>query len=299
MTRSPLFDLSGRQHAGARLAMIVVLGYLTVAGGVWLGLWGDGWSQLTGDMWESPSARHWLGTNLLGQDIFQRAIASTASAFEIGLIVALASTLLGTVIGGVAGYFSQTWIDELALWLKGTFEAIPFYLLVAAVAFALQSHPWSMHLAMIVTFWTPTARVVRAEAMRIARRDFIEAARAAGATPARIITRHVLPNLNHIVLVQATLVFVAAIKAEVVLSFLGIGVQDSISWGVMIAEAGQEIVAGRYMNFVVASGFLFVLVMAFNRVADHLQDRLDPRTRQFNRVGTRRYDGGPPVAQSG
>lgn len=299
MSRLALYNLPGRQHTGARLAIIVVLGYLTVAGGVWLGLWGDGWSQLTGEMWEPPSARHWLGTNLLGQDIFQRAIASTASAFEIGLIVALASTLFGTVIGGVAGYFSQTWLDEVLLWLKGTFEAIPFYLLVAAVAFALQRHPWSMHLAMIVTFWTPTARVVRAEAMRIARRDFIEAARAGGASPARIITRHVLPNLNHIVLVQATLVFVAAIKAEVVLSFLGIGVQDSISWGVMIAEAGQEIVAGRYMNFVVASGFLFVLVMAFNRVADHLQDRLDPRTRQFNRAGANRYDEGPPVAQSG
>lgn len=299
MTRIvPVNPLAGR-HVGARLAIIIVLGYLAVAGGVWLGLWGDGWSQMTGAMWESPSARHWLGTNLLGQDIFQRAIASTASAFEIGLIVAVASTLLGTLIGGVAGYFSQSWLDEVLLWLKGTVEAIPFYLLVAAVAFALQRHPWSMHLAMIVTFWTPTARVVRAEAMRIARREFIEAARAGGATPARIITRHVLPNLNHLVLVQATLVFVAAIKAEVVLSFLGIGVQDSISWGVMIAEAGQEIVAGRYMNFIAASGFLFVLVMAFNRVADHLQDRLDPRTRQFKPGGARRYDENPPVAQSG
>lgn len=270
-----------RRPVGATLSVVVVGAFALAAIGVWTGLWGGNWAQQAGAMWEAPSSQHWLGTNRLGQDIFARALASTASAFEIGLVVALASTLVGTLAGMVAGYFGQTWIDELLLWLKGTLEAIPFYLLVAALALAMGQSPGAMQLAMIAAFWTPTARVVRAETMRIAGRGFVEAARAGGSTSRRILLRHILPNLGYVVLVQATLIFVAAIKAEVILSFLGIGVQDSISWGVMIAEAGQEILAGEYMNFIAASGFLFALVMAFNRLADRMQDHLDPRARRF------------------
>lgn len=262
-----------------RLALGAVLVYFGAACGVWLGLWGSDWSLITGTMWEAPSAGHWLGTNLLGQDIFQRTLAGTATAFEVGLLVALTTTALGAVAGGLAGYFSHTWVDELLLWIKGTLDAIPFYLFVAAVAFALHGYAGAMQMAMIATFWTTTARLVRAETMRIRELDFVAAARVSGLGPWRIIVRHILPNTAHVLLVQATLTFVAAIKAEVILSFLGLGVRDSISWGVMIAEAGQEILAGQYMNFIAASVALFGLVMAFNRLADQLQDRLDPRTR--------------------
>lgn len=262
-------------------ALVVVIGYFIIACGVWFGLWASGWSELSGRMWEPPSMRHWLGTNLLGQDIFQRALASTATAFEIGVVVSIATTAMGAIFGALAGYYSQSWLDEVLLWIKGTLDAIPFYLFVAAVAFALHGHGLAMHIAMIATFWTTTARLVRAETMRIRQLEFIEAARAIGVRPWRVVTRHILPNLSHVLLVQATLVFIAAIKAEVVLSFLGIGVQDSISWGVMIAEASQEILAGQYMNFVTASGFLFALVMALNLMADRMQDALDPKTRQM------------------
>ena len=261
------------------LALLVVALYAIAAMGVWLGLWASEWSHLSGDMWEAPSTHHWLGTNRLGQDILARAVAATATAFEIGAVVAVSTTVLGGLIGTVAGYCNQSWLDELILWVTGTLDAIPFYLFVAAVAVALQGHDFAMHLAMIVTFWTTTARLVRAETMRISQSGFIEAAHAGGSQPRRIITRHLLPNLVHVLLVQTTLVFVVAIKIEVVLSFLGIGVQDSISWGVMMAEAGQDILAGEYMNFVVASAFLFGLVMAGSLLADHMQDALDPRVR--------------------
>lgn len=256
------------------LAPAAVLAFVFIALGVWLGLWAGDWAAMTGSMWETPSGNHWLGTNRLGQDILARALASTATAFEVGLLVGVSTTALGGLLGVVAGYLSQTWIDELILWLKGTIDAIPFYLFVIAVAFALHSHPLAMHLAMIVTFWTTTARLVRAETIRISKSGFIEAARAGGSTPSRIMIRHLLPNLVHVLLVQSTLVFVAAIKAEVILSFLGIGVQDSISWGLMLAEAGQDVLAGQYMNFIAASLFLFVLVMAGSLLADRLQDSL-------------------------
>lgn len=260
----------------------IIAVYIAMAVGVWAGWWAVGWGEIVGGMWEPPSARHWLGTNLLGQDILTRAVAGTATAFEIGLVVALVSTALGSLIGVTAGYHEGSWIDSSLVWLAGTIDAIPFYLFVAALAFAMHGHPAAMQLAMIATFWTTTARLVRAETQRIRRLDFIEAARACGTPPSRIMLRHVLPNLSHLILVQATLVFVAAIKVEVVLSFLGLGVQDSISWGVMIAEAGQEILAGQYMNFIAASVFLFGLVMSFNGLADRLQEYLDPRLRRLH-----------------
>ncbi len=258
-------------------ALGVVLVYLLVALGVWLGLWGQGWSQVDGPMWAPPGPDHWLGTNIIGQDIFERAVYSTRTAFEVGLVVAVLSTLLGGVLGALAGYFSNRWTDELILWLMGVLDAMPFFLFVAALAYALQGNPYAMHIAMIATFWTTTARLVRGEVIKLKNLEFVEAARAIGLPRRLIIFRHILPNTFHILLVQATIVFVSAIKSEVILSFLGLGVTDGVSWGLMIAESTQEVQAGHFSNFITASTFLFVLVMAFNLFADALQDALDPK----------------------
>ncbi len=273
---------------GERLAIVVLLAYVLACLGVWLGVWGDGWAAISGALREPPSAQHWLGTNRLGQDLFERLLASTATAFEVGLPVALASVFLGALVGGVAGYSAGRPIDALLTWLIGTIDAVPFYLFVAAVSYAMQGFPGAMHLAMILSFWTLTARLVRTETMRLRQREFVFAARVSGLNARRILVRHILPNTAPLLLVQTSLVFVAAIKAEVVLSFLGIGLQDSISWGIMIAEAGQEILAGHYMNFVTASLALFVLVLSVNQLADRLQERLDPRS-HAGMAGTRRH----------
>jgi peptide/nickel transport system permease protein len=254
--------------------------YLLAAAGVWTGVWGADWAAITGDLRESPSLQHWLGTNRLGQDILARLLAGTAKAFEVGLVVALASVAFGAFIGGLAGYFAHRRIDGVVLWVTGTIDAVPFYLFVAAMAFALQGWPGTMHLAMIMSFWTLTARLVRTETMRLRQRQFIAAARVSGLSAPQVLMRHILPNTAPLLLVQSSLVFVAAIKAEVVLSFLGIGLQDSISWGIMIAEASQEILAGHYTNFIAASLALFVLVLSINRLSDRLQERFDPRIRQ-------------------
>lgn len=257
--------------AGALLA-----GYLAVALGVWLGAWGQDWSATAGPMWAPPSAEYWFGTNVIGQDIFQRAIQSTATAFEIGFAVALLATALGAVLGGAAGA-AGSWADESLLWAAGVIDSIPFFLFVAALSFALEGWPWAVHAAMIAAFWTTTARLVRAEVRRLRTLPFVEAARAAGLSWPRILFRHLLPNTTHIMLVQATLAFVAAIKAEVILSFLGLGNAD-VSWGQMIAESTQEILAGQFANFASASLMLMGLVLAFNLFADSLQDAMDPRS---------------------
>ena len=257
--------------------VLVVALFSAVALCVWSGLLGQGWSEVSGHRWESASTAHWFGTNLLGQDILQRTLFSTATAFEVGLVVTVSSTILGTVLGGLSGWYSHSWLDEIILWFKGVLDSIPFYLFAAAVAFALQDSPWAMHLAMIITFWTTTARIIRGEVMRIKQREFIEAAHAIGLPGLVTVFRHVLPNTFHILLVQASIVFVAAINTEVILSFLGLGVQDGVSWGLMLAESSQEVLAGHFGNFIAAGGSLFILLMGFNLFSDALQDALDTR----------------------
>lgn len=270
-----------RSYPGEPLALAVVAAFLLAALGVWAGLWGTDWAAISGQLREPPSPAHWLGTNRLGQDVFERLLAGAATAFEVGLLVALVTVTMGAIIGGLAGYLAHSRTDALVTWLIGTIDAIPFYLFVAAVAFAMQDWPGAMHLAMIMSFWTLTARLIRTETMRLRQRDFVAAARVSGGGTRRILFGHILPNLAPLLLVQVSLVFVAAIKAEVVLSFLGIGLQDSISWGIMIAEASQEILAGHYTNFVAASGALFLLVFSVNRLTDRIQERLDPRVRRM------------------
>ncbi len=266
-----------RRDRWGLMALTVVAGYALIAVGVALGLWGQDWSLITGPRWSPPSSEHWFGTNLIGQDIFERALYSTRTAFEIGLIVAISSTLIGAIFGVVSGFYAGSWIDDLILWQKGVLDAMPFYLFVAAVAYALAGSIWAMHIAMIVTFWTLTARLVRGEVIKLRSLGFVEAAIATGVPAPVILFRHILPNTSHILLVQGTIVFVSAIKAEVILSFLGLGVQDGTSWGLMIAESAQEVLSGQVMNFAVASTMMFVLIMAFNLFADSLQDALDPK----------------------
>ena len=267
-----------RRDRVGMVALLVVLVYALIALGVMLGWWATDWAEVGGTKWAPLSAEHWLGTNVIGQDIFSRAIYSTRTAFEVGLIVAVGATLLGAVLGAIAGFFSATWVDELVIWLMGVLDSVPFILLVAAIAYSLQGSSWAMHIAMVATFWIGTARLVRGEVIKLKGQEFVESAHAIGLGRMSIIFRHILPNTFHILLVQATLSFVAAIKSEVILSFLGLGVKDGMSWGLMISESTFEVLAGYFNNFIAASALMFGLVMAFNMFSDALQDALDPRT---------------------
>jgi len=266
-----------RHDLTGMISLVFVMLYMLVALGVIFGWWASDWGDVTGGKWEGSSATHWFGTNLIGQDIFSRAIYSTKTAFEVGLVVAFIATAVGAVLGAISGFFSGSWIDEILLWVMGVLDSIPFYLFVAAIVFAMQDSPYAMHVAMISTFWTSASRLVRGEVIKLRGLEYIEAAHAIGVPEFTIIFRHILPNTTHILLVQATITFVAAIKSEVILSFLGLGVKDGMSWGLMIAESTQEVLAGFFNNFLAASVLMFGLVMAFNMFADALQDALDPR----------------------
>ena len=260
-----------------KIGAFIVLVYLIIAIGVWLGFWGLTWSDTSENIRQAPSFQYLFGTNMIGQDIFTRVIYSTKVAFEVGFIVAIFSTLLGAVLGSISGFYSGTWIDSIVLWIMGVLDSIPFYLFVAAVAFALKDNPFAMHIAMVSTFWTGTSRVVRGEVIKLKSQEFIEAARSIGVTENKIIFKHIMPNTSHILLVQSTIAFVAAIKSEVILSFLGMGVKDGVSWGLMISESTEDVLAGHFSNFLASSMFLFILVIAFNMFSDSMQDALDPK----------------------
>lgn len=257
------------------LLLIVVFALLWAA--VALGVIGQNWAQASGDRWEGISREHWWGTNLLGQDIFQRSIYSVKVAFEIGMLVTLSSGLIGAMAGAAAGWRKDSWLDQCIVLLMGIIDSIPFYLFVAAVTFALQGHVLAMQLAMVACFWTSTARLVRAEVLRLREQEFVLSALLLGLPAWRVLERHVLPNTSHVLLAQSAVVFAAAIKAEVILSFLGLGVQNGVSWGLMLAESTQEVLAGQFNNFWAASLPLFALLLGFNLLADALQSALDPR----------------------
>ena len=265
------------ESKSAMVGLLLVSFFALVSLAVWLGLTGQDWAQAHGGRWESAGLEHWFGTNVLGQDIFQRSVYSVKVAFEIGVTVALSSSALGAAAGAMAGWRKDSWLDESIVLLMGILDSIPLYLFVAALAFALQGNSFAMQIAMIATFWTTTARLVRAEVMRLREQDFVHSARLLGLPDWRVLARHVLPNTSHIVLAQSTIVFAAAIKTEVVLSFLGLGVQDGVSWGLMLAESTQEVLAGHFNNLWAASLPLFALLLGFNLLADALQTALDPR----------------------
>jgi peptide/nickel transport system permease protein len=202
---------------------------------------------------------------------------SVKVAFEIGVLVALSSTVLGAIAGAAAGWLKDSWLDEAIILLMGILDSIPLYLFVAALAFALQGVSFAMQVAMVVCFWTTTARLVRAEVLRLREQEFVQSAVLLGVPAWLVLVRHVLPNTSHILLAQSAIVFAAAIKAEVVLSFLGLGVQDGVSWGLMLAESTQEVLVGQFNNFWAASLPLFAVLLGFNLLADALQSALDPR----------------------
>lgn len=255
----------------------IVMLFLLIAILVWFGFIGQNWDALLADGYSGPSSTYWFGTTINGQDIFQRAIFSTKTAFEVGLVVAIFATTIGALSGALIGYFSGSWIDEFILWIMNSLDCIPYILMVAAISVSLNESPYAMHVAMMVAFWTGTARVVRGEVIKLKSMEFVEAAHSLGVPTYRIIFKHLLPNTAHIILIDMTLLFITAIKSEVILSFLGLGIKDSISWGVMISEASGEVTAGHFCNFFAASGMLFVLVLAFSMFSDSLQDALDPR----------------------
>ena len=227
---------------------------------------------------QAPSAQHWFGTDLFGQDVMSRIANGAGIAVLLGLTVASLAVAIGTVLGAAAGWFGK-WVDEVVVWLYSTVSSIPDVMLMIGIAFMLGRNFTSLLLAMGLTYWVGVCRVVRGEFIRLRDRDYVLAARAMGFGDARIMFVHVVPNVAHVMIVMFTLLFVEAIKAEVVLSFLGVGLSNEPSWGVLIQQAENELMSGQWWQITFTSMALFGIVLALQVFGDALRDALDPRLR--------------------
>ena len=222
-----------------------------------------------------------LGTDRQGRSIFIRAVYSGKIAIQVGVIVSVFAVGFGSLIGAAAGYIGGV-VDHAVIWLYSTFSSIPELVLLIVLAFMFRGSELErtlipLYAAFALTYWIGPCRVTRGEALKLKQLDFVQAANSIGAGKGRILTRHILPNTTHLIFINLSLLFIAAIKGEVVLTFLGLGLKEGASWGIMVDQSVPEVVAGFFWQIGAATFFMFVLVMAFNVLTDSLQDAFDPK----------------------
>lgn len=233
------------------------------------------------------SAKTWrdlalfLGTDRQGRSILLRSLYSIKVAVQIGLVASIISVLIGTVLGGAAAFFGG-WVDHVIVWLYSTFSAIPYIVLLMVMAAmflgsAFEGTLLPVYAAFCMTFWIGPCRVIRGEVMKLRELEYVQAATAVGFGRRHILLKHIIPNTTHLMFINFSLLFIGAIKSEVILSFLGLGVKNEPSWGVMINQSRQEVLSGFMWQIGSATFFMFVLVLAFNILSDALQDAFDPK----------------------
>jgi len=219
-----------------------------------------------------------LGGDKWGRDVLKKTIKGSETSIFVGLASAALATFLGTLFGAVAGYYGK-WTDDFFNWFYSVFNSIPYLLLILAVAAVLQQKgTLTIILILGLTGWTGVFRLIRAEYLKHKSREYVQAADAIGASNGRRMFVHIFPNVSHVVLVQLSILVVAFIKSEVILSFLGFGVPvDVVSWGSMLNEAQNELILGKWWQLVAAGTAMALLVTAFSLFTDALRDALDPK----------------------
>ena len=230
--------------------------------------------------YEPPSltSGHILGTDNLGRDVFRRLVQGTRIAYHVGVMTSLIALPLGVLLGCLGGYFGRK-TDAVVVWLCATVSSVPSLLLILAVAMVVGKGLAGLYWGIGLTTWVGVCRNIRAEVIKHRDRPYVQAARVLGYSDARILFRHILPNVMHIVLISFSIRFPAAVGTEVFVSFLGIGVQGEPSWGVMLNNARLRLWQGVWWEMAFVTLAIFGLVLAFNVLADELRDRFDPATR--------------------
>ena len=220
-----------------------------------------------------------LGGDRLGRDVLEKTIKGTEISVFVGVAAALVATTIGVFLGAFGGFFGGK-IGDFLEWVYNVFESIPNILLIFAFAAVVGRGVESVVIILALTGWTGMYRQVRAEFIKHSSREYVRSAEAIGATRMSRMFRHILPNVSHVVLVRMGLLVVGFIKAEVILSYLGLGVRvDQVSWGTMLAESQAELLLGHWWQLAAATLFMAVFVTAFSLMADALRDALDPKLR--------------------
>ena len=241
----------------------------------------------------APSLAQPLGTDALGRSVLQKTMLGVHVSMTVAVVCNLIAVPAGMILGAIAGYYGGR-IDDVIVWLYTTMLAVPGIIRLIAIKFAfadkilfedtfiemdLGEGISGMYIVLAISSWIGTCRLVRAETMKLRELDYVLAARAAGRRSFPIVIRHIIPNVFHIGIINFSLGFVGAISAEVILSYLNLGVKDMPSWGKMISQARMDLVVGRWWEISAAVAAMFIIVLAWNIFGDRLRDALDPKLR--------------------
>lgn len=240
----------------------------------------DVWAVHPEERFSPPSTQHWFGTDELGRDIFSRVIFGTRISLRIGMIVVVLALAIGVPLGLIAGTFGGL-LDEILMRVTDMFLSFPPLLLAMAISATLGASLENAMVAIAIAWWPWYARLIRSEALSIRERDYVEAARAAGATWVRLLFRHVLPNSLAPVIVQASMDFGSVILTSASLSFLGLGAQPPMpEWGLMI-NIGRSYFLTHWWIVTFPGLAILITVLSFNITGDGLREILDPKAERW------------------
>lgn len=259
------------------ICSLIVLFYVFVAFLGYLGLLPD-FQQRIGQSYQSPNSNFalWFGADVFGRSVLYKVLAGTQTAITMGFVVTMITIPIGIVLGAVAGYYGKK-IDALVVWLFSVVESLPSILLIIAISYTLGKGLVAVCIALAATSWVGLCRMIRGEFMKHKEQEYVLASRLVGANDFIIIFRHILPNVIHLAIVTASLMVLGAIKAEVMLTFLGVGIQDGASWGTMISDAPGELTNGIWWPLVAVVLAMFFIIYSLNVIGDAMRDALDPK----------------------
>lgn len=228
----------------------------------------------------APCAEHWFGTDKLGRDIFARVWIAGRVSLTIGIAGALLSAIIGCIYGGIAAYFGGV-VDDVMMRIVEILISVPYLIVVIVLSLVLESDGmFTLILAMTITGWCGTARMVRAQMLTIKNEEYVLAARALGVKPAKIITRHMIPNTLSTVIVAITFDIPGYIFSEAFLSYIGLGIQPpNTSWGAL-ASAAQGQMQFYPSQLFIPAGMIALTMLCFTLIGDGLRDALDPKMRK-------------------
>jgi len=282
-----------RRRKLAMISFVIIVAYFSLAGFIYVAELLDWevsptlWAKQTGDSYQPPSSENIFGTDIFGQSVFRKTLYGTKISMTVALCASFISIFIGVPLGAIAGFF-RGFVDEIIVWVYSTLSSIPYILLILAFAIVLRDKTLfgykltgitAVYLAIGLTSWVGICRLIRGEVIKHKEREYVLAARSYGCSERRIIFRHLIPNVFHLVIIDFSLRFVAFIHAEVILSFLGLGEANRPSWGAMINDARIELSRGVWWQMAAATVAIFFISLTLNIFGDALRDSLDPKLR--------------------